>query len=98
MVRYGQVEIVNVLSVCSVIMIVAALATTLKLPKSKAGDFLIVTASVFIGLTITGFLFSANWMFNLALFLLTSVVSLQILNGFVCASFDQVSIANGPNA
>lgn len=88
--RYGQVELVNVLSFCSLVALVAALTTTIKLPKSRAGDFLVVLASVFIGLTVTGFLFSANWVFNFALFLISSVVSLQVLNGFICASFEEV--------
>lgn len=97
MIRYGKVEIINVLSLSSVIFIAAALGTTISLPKSRAGDFLLVTASIFIGLTIAGFLLSSNWLLNLGIFFTVTMISLQLMNGFVCAS-TQLTIANGPNA
>ncbi len=97
MIAYGKVEIVNVLSICSVILIAAALATTLSLPKSRAGDFLLVAASIFIGLTIAGFLLTANWLLNIGIFLVVTIISLQVMNGVICSS-TQLTIANGPNA
>lgn len=75
----GGVDFVSVMSLLAIVLVVL----TLSISNTQARDILMLVSSVFVGVTITAFLFNSSMVLNLVMFTFVTAGTYSFMDNFL---------------